>query len=272
MELTVTTEALIDMIPSWIWASILLVDLAVAGLIWWGVTTTARRLRLPAPVQRRLRWWLAVTPVAWLALAPLAAMAVQDLLPSVAPGAPSAATLPLVLTPLVTGLALLRNPTWRRIIEAMPHEWLVGVQFFRNIGAVFFVLLGLGVLPAYFVYPSGYGDLISGLPTLFIAYAVARRWAGWKASVVIINALGMLDFIVAVGIGSGLLHNAAVSQWFFGTAEIVTTPFAYPPMSWIPLFVVPVGLVIHTYSLLKLSWAARTDRPNATSGDLVAQA
>ena len=243
---------LASQIPSWMWFAILAVDLAVIGFGWLAVSTAASRLGLDRTTQQRLRFWTAVGPLAWLAVAPIAAAAVQGWVPGVAPGAPSAATLPLVLAPLGVGLGLLANPTWRRVLGAIPQSWMVGVQFYRNIGAIFLVLMGLGVLPAYFAYPSGYGDLISGLPTLFVAYLAARQLAGWRLSVLAVNVVGMLDFVVAVGIGSGILHNAALSAAWFGTPDINTAVFALPPLSLIPLFVVPVGLVIHTYSLLKL--------------------
>lgn len=239
-------------IPSWMWFAILAVDLAVIGAVWWAVSTVAARLGLPLATQHRLRFWTAVAPLGWLAVAPFAALAVQQWIPGISEGAPSVATLPLIIAPFALGIGLLFNPTWRRVLGAIPQSWMVGVQFYRTIGFIFLVLMGMGVLPAYFALPAGYGDLISGLPTLGIAYLAARQIRGWKAWVWLINLVGITDFLVALGIGSGVLHNAALSESWFGSTEIVTTVFAVPPMSLIPLFVVPVGLVIHAYSVLKL--------------------
>ena len=64
----------------------------------------------------------------------------------------------LALT-LVFGYLLLFSPTFRRIIAAIPQHWLIGIQTFRILGAVFLIRYFQGDLPALFAIPAGVGDL-----------------------------------------------------------------------------------------------------------------
>ena len=253
-------QEIVQQIPTWIAVLIVLTDITVAALLWFGATRIAKRLGLPQRTQRRIAILMAVVPAVWLLVAPLLSASLQGVLLPPRPNTSNIGTFPLILTPLLTGLLLLRSKTWRQIVRATPQSWLIGVQFYRNIGFVFLVLMSVGLLPAYFAVPAGYGDLLSGLPTLLVAYLIARGWRGWRRAAWTINLVGMLDFVVALGVGSGLMHNLALSNALFGETQIVTAPFAYFPLSLIPLYVVPIGLVLHTYSLLKLVWERQDAR------------
>lgn len=242
---------LLATIPLYVSVSIVLVDLAVAAAVWFGVTRIARQLNFPPRTQRRIAVLMAVIPAAWLLVAPAIAAAMQTYLPSLHPGAPNVGMLPLILAPVITGLALLKSPIWRQIVVAAPLHWLTGIQVYRVIGVVFLHLMLLGVLPAYFAIPAGYGDLISGLPAPLVAYWVWRQKNSWRQWDIWLNVIGLLDFVIAVGIGSGILYSD-LSQILFGETTLITAPFAYFPLSLIPLFVVPIGIVLHLYSFIKL--------------------
>jgi len=51
---------------------------------------------------------------------------------------------------LLVGYLLLLLPTFRRIVAAVPQHWLIGVQTFRILGAVFLVRYFAGQLPGLF--------------------------------------------------------------------------------------------------------------------------
>lgn len=259
----------VDAIPVWVSLSIVGVVLAVTVLLWFGATRVAARLGLPSQTRHRISTLLLTVPPLYLLLAPIATAGLEGLLPPLRPNAPNVGTLAFILMPFAAGLLLLRWRPWRQLVEAVPQAWLVGVQFYRNIGAVFLVLMGMGILPAYFAVPAGYGDLIAGLPTLLVAYLIARGWRWrWQATVAV-NLVGILDFAVAVGIGSGVLHNLWLSQALYGERAIVTAPFAHFPLALIPFYVVPIGLVLHSYSLLKLAWERRDAKLDSPSPKLV---
>ncbi len=256
----------LNKIPTYVSVLIILTDLVVAVALWLGITRSAKRLDLPDRTQRAIAFLAALLPALWLLLAPTLATILDSYLPPLRSGAPHIGMPFLILTPIAFGLLLLRLPLWRRLLEATPQHWLLGIQVYRVVGAVFFPLMALGVLPAYFAIPAGYGDLISGLPAPLVAYWVWKRGYGWRNLAILLNIVGLLDFIVAVGIGSGILHSD-LSRILFDEAVTVTQPFTYVPLSLIALFVVPIGIVLHLYSLIGLFSPERTatapDRPAA---------
>jgi hypothetical protein len=70
-----------------------------------------------------------------------------------------------LLGTLLVGYLLLLLPTFRRIVAAVPQHWLIGVQTFRILGAVFLVRYFAGQLPGLFALPAGIGDVATGLLT-----------------------------------------------------------------------------------------------------------
>jgi hypothetical protein len=72
-----------------------------------------------------------------------------------------------------------RSETTKRIIAAVPQQWLVSVQLYRALGVIFLILAGK--LPGQFALPAGVGDIAIGLlaPIVGFAYARAPRKA-WR--------------------------------------------------------------------------------------------
>jgi hypothetical protein len=135
---------------------------------------------------------------AWLSLAiALAAMGVYHV------GAHAIPTLQYgILLPILIGMLLIwRSEATKRLIGAVPQEWLVGVQLYRALGVIFLILYAAGKLPGLFAWPAGVGDIAIGLlaPVVGIAYARAPRDAA--GLVMAWNIFGILDLVVAVGTG-----------------------------------------------------------------------
>ncbi len=81
-----------------------------------------------------------------------------------------------IVPPILIGMFLIwRSDTVDRLIDAVPQEWLVGVQLYRALGAIFLILYATGRLPGLFAWPAGVGDIAIGLlaPVVGIAYARA---------------------------------------------------------------------------------------------------
>src|SRR3981081_44520 len=79
-----------------------------------------------------------------------------------------------VLIPIIVGVLLAWK--WKmlgRVIEAVPQEWIVGVQFYRALGLIFLLLYAVGRVPGVFALPAGVGYVIVGrvAPIVGIAYA-----------------------------------------------------------------------------------------------------
>jgi hypothetical protein len=74
-----------------------------------------------------------------------------------------------ILVPILIGVVLLwRSPTVRRILDAVPLPWLIGVQLYRALGVMFLILHAGGMLPdARDAEPSRYcrSDPVSAVAT-----------------------------------------------------------------------------------------------------------
>jgi hypothetical protein len=154
-----------------------------------------------------------------------------------------------ILLPILIGAFLIwRSEAAKRVIAAVPQEWLVGVQLYRALGVIFLILYATGKLPGQFAWPAGVGDIAIGLlaPVVGLAYARSlRRATGLVAAW---NVLGILDLIVAVGTGFMTAPSRFLSLDVQPTSELMTVL----PMVLIPVYLVPLSIVLHLASLAKL--------------------
>ena len=107
------------------------------------------------------------------------------------------AMLPMgLLTPIIVGILLF---LWwrplRRIVEAVPQQWLVGLQLYRTLGIIFLILYSAGRLPAQFAWPAGAGDVLVGLLAPLVAIAHTRKWRHANALVLAWNLFGIADLV-----------------------------------------------------------------------------
>jgi hypothetical protein len=241
---------MIPIIPAYISAILLVADLVVAVMVWRILAAGISGAGLPAATARTSRISIAAFLATWLGAALLLA--------------PSAASLAgqdrFTLTPLiplfnVLSLALIAaalrfSPTLRRILAATPLPALIGVQFYRVIGAVFLVVMGLGQLPAYFALPAGLGDVAVGLAAPLVALVVARRASGARALAIGWNLVGLLDLLVAVGMGTGRLAPYLAPD--LGTHVPPATAMGMYPLILVPTFAVPLSVALHLIALARL--------------------
>ena len=154
-----------------------------------------------------------------------------------------------IVVPVAIGLVWLwRSESARRMLDAVPQSWLVGIQFYRVLGLVFLLLNAQGRLPSVFAQPAGSGDLAVGLLAPLVALAYARGVAGRALLVRAWNILGLLD--LAVAITTGFLTSPSPLQVYSFDApnELIG---AYP-LVLVPVFGVPLAVLLHVASLVKL--------------------
>jgi hypothetical protein len=154
-----------------------------------------------------------------------------------------------LLIPIIVGLVLASR--WKllgRVIEAVPQEWIVGVQFYRAMGLMFLVLYVAGRLPGLFALPAGIGDVIVGVVAPFVGLAYARNPGNASGLVRAWNVFGIADLVVAVG--TGLLTSPSPLQIFsFDAPNELISAF---PLVMVPVFLVPLSILLHLASLKKL--------------------
>jgi hypothetical protein len=245
-------------VPLWAAVLVTLVIVATAVVAWAGMRRAARSL-FAAREAARVSSLFGAVLASWLALAFLIVFLPR---PENAPptvGAMIVLAWTLALTTVGYGLRFFSR-TYREVVDRIPQQLLLAFQSYRLVGAIFLPLMATGILPAFFAVPAGVGDIIAGLAALGVAYLYAKRFAGAWSAAVATNLVGILDFIVALGAGSGLL--AAPLQAVFGGASATTGLLSVFPLGLIPLFVVPLGFIVHLHSLTRLfGERKRTARP-----------
>lgn len=105
-----------------------------------------------------------------------------------------------------------------------------------------------GRLPGLFAWPAGVGDILVGLLAPAIAIAYARRSsnaAGWLRAW---NLFGIGDLIVALATGF-LTSPSRLLMSSFGAPNELISAF---PLALIPVFLVPLSILLHLASLEKL--------------------
>jgi len=207
--------------------------------------------RVDWPTQARVRTWLAVAVVLlgwqlvvlWLARTGFFVAS---------PDQYGAGILVAIVLPTVLGFSLFAVPgRLSRVIEATPLAWLVGIQFYRVVGAVFLVLWAGGYISGVFAIPAGGGDLLIWIAAVVVGVMLTRAAVTPRAAAVW-NTLGIADLIVAVTMGflsaPGHLQLLAMDH----PNEMIT---AYP-LVLVPLFGVPLSLILHSAVAWKLRRAA----------------
>lgn len=160
-----------------------------------------------------------------------------------------------VLLPLVIGYSLaFGSSTFREILDRVPQHWLIGIQLYRTFGIVFLWLYGKDLLPGQFAVPAGYGDLFVGLTAPLVAYVYFKQTAGARSFAITWNLFGILDLIVAVGMG--VLSAPGPFQHFF--TEPSTERLTLFPLVLVPTFAVPLSVLLHLVSLRRLLGRRRT--------------
>lgn len=166
---------------------------------------------------------------------------------------PATASAPTIqyglVIPIVLGLLLFRAwPLLRRIVAIIPNSWLVGVQFYRALGVIFLTLYASGHLPWLFALPAGIGDVLVGILAPFVASAYARSPEGAAPRVRLWNWLGITDLVVAVTVGF-LTSPSPLQVAAFDRPSGLIAMF---PLVLIPVFAVPLSILLHFASLRKL--------------------
>jgi len=225
----------------------------ILALLLWGLWAGLRRAGLDR-IERLLTWLgVAVPLLVWLFVVLELAQA-----GTFRPGAIPIPAIPLaVIIPLLVALPLLmRSANIAAALDAVPASWLIGLQVYRVLGAVFLVRWAAGQLPAEFALPAGVGDVLVGLLALPVAFYVRSRARGSRAAGYAWNALGILDLALALTMGA-LTSPGPIQMLAFDRPN---TGVGTYPLVMIPAFAVPLSLILHGLSLWQLHRVGRGTR------------
>lgn len=250
--------------PAFLETFIFVTSFVVVAAIVGGLGLVLTRTTLSAGA--RVRTWLVVSCVTLLWVAAVMYLSRQGFF--AAGGDVTVPMLPFaIVPPVVIALLLLsRWPTFRKVIDAAPLSWLVGVQFYRVLGGVFLALWAGGSLPGEFALPAGVGDVAVGVIAVPVAIIIAAGFSMARRAAYAWNIFGILDLVVAVGTGF-LSSPGRLQQLALDNPSVLVTQY---PLVMIPAFAVPVSLILHGLCLWKLRLLRMSDR--ASAGDTTASA
>lgn len=154
-----------------------------------------------------------------------------------------------ILIPVIVGILLyLRWPSFRRVIETIPQQWLVGLQFYRIEGVIFLALYAMHTLPAAFAIPAGTGDVLVGLFAPFMARSYIRKSPNANTRLRTWNLLGIADLVTAITTGF-LTSPSPVQLLALDNPNHLISQY---PLVMIPVFLVPLAILLHLASLQRL--------------------
>ena len=173
------------------------------------------------------------------------------------PGAPPLRLLVVVLGPVIAFLIAYRMFAAVRAYALMIDlRFVTATQAWRFGGFAFLALYTYGVLPGYFAWPAGLGDMAIGAAAPWILLGLARE-PGFAASRTFVswNVLGILDLIIAVTVGAvvPLLFPNVISS-------IPTGAMTRLPLVLIPGVFVPGYIILHVIALAHARRAASAAR------------
>ena len=177
---------------------------------------------------------------------------------------------PLVLltlfgTPLVAAALLASfSPAFRAAVLALPMPLLIGLNVIRILGLLMVLMALSGQMTGPFPYSAGWGDFITGVFALPVAWLASRTTTGDRW-VTVWNAFGMLDLIVAVSLGVTSANGSPIQLIHAGVGSAAMTRL---PWSLIPTVLVPYFLFSH--ALVFAQVRARARRPGIERRQMVA--
>ena len=223
--------------------------LVIATLVL-GLSRTLRRAAWPEADQAKALWRVSALFLGWFVVA--AATSIAGLYRP-ASGPPTIQY--GLLTPIVVGvLAFQTWPLLRRIVASVPSTWLIGMQFYRVLGLIFVILYAGRHLPGVFALPAGLGDTLVGILAPFVALSFARSPEASANRVRLWNLLGIVDLTIAVTLGF-LTSPSPLQVFAFDRPSGLLAMF---PLSLIPVFAVPLSILLHFASLQKLRQQKRS--------------
>ncbi len=152
--------------------------------------------------------------------------------------------------PVAAFLGLYATSTaFRDFVLGLDLRLLTMFQAWRVIGFAMLVLFAHDLLPGFFAWPAGLGDVAVGLAAPFYALALMDRpETAASRSFVIWNWLGIFDF--AVALVAGIAASGAIPA--ITGAGPTTAPMSVFPLALLPGFFVPLFFMAHLAALLQV--------------------
>jgi len=153
-----------------------------------------------------------------------------------APDTPPIALGLAVVTPVLLFLVwFASSAAFRQFILSLSPLTLTLVHTVRLAGLVFLALATYKILPTFFAWSAGWGDIAIGVTAPFAALRLANP--AHRKGFIFWQILGIYDLVQALALGTlaGVIDPHGIP----------TTPMTVLPMSYISTFAVPLFLILH---------------------------
>ena len=153
-----------------------------------------------------------------------------------APDTPPIALGLAVVTPVLLFLVwFASSAAFRQFILSLSPLTLTLVHTVRLAGLVFLALATYKILPTFFAWSAGWGDIAIGVTAPFAALRLANP--AHRKGFIFWQILGIYDLVQALSLGTlaGIIDPHGIP----------TTPMTVLPMSYISTFAVPLFLILH---------------------------
>lgn len=147
---------------------------------------------------------------------------------------------------MVPTLVLFLYQAWF-LDKPLSQRFLVSLQLWRGIGALFLLEMARGNIPGIFAYPAGIGDIIVAAVAAWVLLKYKNAKTIPPQAVKLIIFCGVVDFLSAFFFGFG--SSPSPLQIFFPELSNNVLQF---PTGMIPLFLVPYAIFFHALSWLNL--------------------
>ena len=168
-------------------------------------------------------------------------------------GAPPFALLTAATVPVVLFLvSVWFSPSIRDLALTADLKLATAVQAWRIGGYSFLILSAYNYLPGYFAWPAAVGDMFIGVTAPLLIRKMSDAGFTKSSTFVAWNLFGILDLVVALGLGAlGAFLSA-------NPVEVSpTTIMSRMPLVLIPTFFVPTFVVLHLIALMQARRSSR---------------
>jgi hypothetical protein len=161
-----------------------------------------------------------------------------------------------IFIPLPIILALALSKKSRIILLATPAYWLIIFQSFR-VFVELILWLGFleGMIPWQMSFEGRNWDILTGIISIPIAWAVMQRVKGYRTWILLFNITGMITLINVLAVA--LLSMPTPLRYFNNEPSL--EKIAGFPMIYLPAVLVVLAYSFHIFSLRRL-WLRRKSR------------
>ena len=153
-----------------------------------------------------------------------------------------------VFGPLAAVLVLCALPRMRKALLSLPVPLLVILNVGRVFAVLFFGLEAANRLAGPFPFYAGWGDIITGIVAVPLAFVAAGRWKESivsSGSLILWNLFGTADLLLAVFLGVTSSDGSAFQLFVHppGSEAMQHLPFSFVPTVLVPFYLLTHAIV-----------------------------